>query len=78
MHVFVIGFDALDCRLFDVTNDILAAFQYRGETLTVFADFFSGHVGGGGQQGARVFGERAQVITGCLYSFFRLFTESCG
>jgi hypothetical protein len=51
-------------------RDFLGAFQRGGETLAGFPDFFSGHVGGGGHQGARVFGERAHVIAGCCVCLF--------
>src|ERR1035438_5874038 len=63
---FVGSFRAFDRFVADTARDFLGAFQRGGETSAGFRDFFAGDVGGGGHQGARVFGERAHVIAGCL------------
>jgi hypothetical protein len=41
----------------DVAGDFLGAFQRGGETVAGSPDFFTGHVGGGGHQRSRVFGQ---------------------
>src|ERR1019366_3358236 len=76
-HGFVGGFCAGDCPVTDIARDFLGAVQRGGETLAGFPDFFSGHVGGGGHQGARIFGECAHVITGCLCMFVHIFFVFC-
>src|ERR1017187_5564190 len=72
-HGFVRGFRAFDRFVADTARNFLGAFQRGGETLAGVPDFFSGHIGGGGHQGARIFGERAHVITGCLCMFVHIF-----
>jgi len=69
VHGLVRGFDALDRLLFDAPKDLLAAVQCGSETLTGFADFFSGDVRGGRHQGARIFGEGAHVVFTSLFMF---------
>src|ERR1035437_8140208 len=76
-HGFVGNFRACDRLVTDIARDFLGAFQRGGETLAGCADFFSGHVGGGGYQGARIFGECAQVITGCLCWLVHIFCVFC-
>jgi hypothetical protein len=56
---------------------VLGAFQRGGEALAGFPDFFSGYVGGGGHQSARVFRERAQVITCFTVMFIHNFNDFC-
>src|ERR1017187_9402150 len=65
-HGFVGSFRAFDRFVANTACDFLGAFQRGGETRAGFRDFFSGDVGGGGHQGARIFGEGAHVIVGCL------------
>jgi hypothetical protein len=60
MHRLIDCFGSLDGLVLD-------AFQRGRETFAGFSDFFSGHVSGGGHQGARVFGQRAQVIFMCMF-----------
>src|ERR1035441_3069028 len=50
----------------------LGTFQRFGNTLAGIRDFFSSHVGGGGHQGARIFGERAHVIVGRMCMFVHM------
>ena len=76
-HGFVGSFRAFDRFVANTARDFLAAFQRGGETLAGFPDFFSGHVGGGGHQGARIFGERAHVIADCLCLFVHIFCVFC-
>src|ERR1035437_8274642 len=76
-HGFVGGFCACDCPVKDIARDLLGAVPRDGETLAGCADFFSGHVGGGGHQGARIFGECAQIITGCLCWLVHIFFVFC-
>ena len=77
MHCFVCGFRALDGFVSDAARDFLGAFQRGGETLACVPGFFSCHIGGGGHQGARIFGERAHVTTGCLCLFVHIFRGFC-
>jgi hypothetical protein len=69
MHGFVGGLRGLDCFVADTARDFFGVFQCGGETPAGFPDFFSGHIGCRGHQGARVFGERTHVITGCVCMF---------
>jgi len=64
MHGLVSHLGAFDGFLANAAIDFLAAFQCGRETLAGFADFFSGHIGGGRHQGLRVFGERSHVTAG--------------
>jgi hypothetical protein len=57
----------------DTARDFLGAIQRGGKTFAGFPDFFSGHVGGGGQQGARIFGQLTHIITNCLCMFVHVF-----
>src|SRR5450631_2421632 len=57
----------------DIGRDVFGAVQCGGETLAGLPDFFAGHVGGGGQEFARVFGERAEVVTDGLGFFVHTF-----
>jgi hypothetical protein len=66
MHGFVGGLRGLDCLVADPTRNFFAVFQCGGQTLAGFPDFFSGHIGCRGYQGARVFDERTHVIGGCV------------
>ncbi len=68
-HNLVCGPDALDSLVSNLAIDFFATFQCGGQTLAGIADFFTGHVGGGGHQGARIIGESAHVITDCLCLF---------
>jgi hypothetical protein len=62
--LLVNDFRAFDCFVADIAGDFFSAFQGGGETLAGFTDFFSGDIGGGGDQCARIFGEGAHVMTG--------------
>jgi hypothetical protein len=73
VHGLVGRFGALDRFIAYPAIDLFAAFQCGGETLAGFADLFSGRVGGRHHQGARVFGECAHVIAGCLCLFVHIF-----
>jgi hypothetical protein len=66
MHGFVGGLRCLNCFVADTARDFFGVFQCGGQTLAGFPDFFSGHIGCRGYQGARVFGERTHVIGGCV------------
>jgi hypothetical protein len=57
-------FGAFNGFVANIAGDFLSAFQCRGEALAGFADFFSGHIGRGGYERARIFGECAPVIAG--------------
>src|SRR5687768_12347232 len=61
-----------DCLVAEAAVKLLAAFQRGGETLARFADFFSGDIRRGGQQGARVFGESTHVVTISVCLFFHI------
>src|ERR1017187_196954 len=76
-HGFVGSLRAFNRLLADTARDFLGTVQRRGETLAGFADFFSSHVGRGGNQGARIFDERAHVIDGCVFMFVHIFPVSC-
>src|ERR1051325_7235874 len=56
--------------LADAVIDLFAAFQRGSEAFAGFADFFSGDIGRAGHQGARVFGQRANIVVDCLFVFF--------
>src|SRR5580765_2150128 len=57
------------CLLASADIDFPAVLQGSSEPFSCFADFFSGHIGSGGHQGARVFGEGAQIVADCLCMF---------
>jgi hypothetical protein len=69
-HGFIGGLSAFDRLFADAAIDLLATFQCGGEALAGFTDFCSGHVGGGGDQSARVFGQRAHVVARSLMLVF--------
>jgi hypothetical protein len=66
MHGFIGNFRARDRFVPDLARNFPGAFQRGGETFAGFSDFFSGHIGGGGHQRLRVFGQLAGFITDCL------------
>jgi len=74
MHDFVGGSRGLDCFFADAARDSFGVFDGHSKTLPGFGDFFSGHVGRGGYQGARVIDERGHVIAvwvgGCVHILF--------
>jgi len=72
-HGFVGSFRAFDRFIADTACDFLGAFQRGGEAFAGLPDILSGHVGGGGHQRPRIFGERAHVITGCWCMFVHIF-----
>lgn len=61
-HDLVGSFRAFDRFVANTARDVLGVLQRGGEPLASFRDFFSGYIGGSGHQGARILGERAQVI----------------
>ena len=65
-HGLVSRLSAYDCLLTNAAIEFLAVFQRGGETLASHADFFSRHVGGGGHQRVRIFGQLAHIMAGCL------------
>jgi hypothetical protein len=62
MHGLICRPGAFDCLLADATIDFLAPFQRAGETFAGFPNLFSGDVGRGRHEGARVFRERFHVV----------------
>jgi len=70
MHGFVSGFRGLDRLVTDTSRDFLGTFQRGGETLAGFPHFFSSHIGGGGHQCLRVFGQLTHVTITCMCLFF--------
>ena len=79
MHSLVGRPGSLDRLRANATIHFLAALQCSGKTLTGFPNFLSGHIGGGGQQCARVFGQLFRVIADglcllvhafCWFEFF--------
>jgi len=69
MHGFVSRFRGLDRLVTDTSRDFLGALQRGGETFAGFPDLFSSHIGGGGHQCLRVFGQLAHVTTACMCLF---------
>jgi hypothetical protein len=61
--------DSIGRLIANAAIDFLAIFKGGSEPLAGFADFFSGHVRSGGHQGARIFGEGAQVVADCFCMF---------
>jgi hypothetical protein len=76
-HGFVGGFRAFDRFVTDTARDFLGAIQRGGKTFAGFRDFFSGHVSGGGHQGARIFGQLARLMTGFMCMFAHIFGAFC-
>ena len=72
MHGFIGCLGAFNRFVPDAPIDFLAALQCGGETLAGFPDFFAGDVGGGSEQGARIFGQLAHVIADCLCVFIHV------
>jgi len=72
-HGIVGSLRAFDRSIADSARHFPGGVQRGGETFASFPDFFSGNVSGGGQQGARIFSERAEVVTGCLCIFVHIF-----
>jgi hypothetical protein len=77
MHGFIGGFRAFDCFAANLSRDVPGVFQGGSEMFAGFRDFFPGHVGGGGHHGARIFGQRARVMTGCVFVFVHIFHVLC-
>src|ERR1043166_875908 len=75
-HSFVRRPDAFDRLLADPAIEFLATFERHGEALAGIPDFFSGHVGRGGHQRPRVFGQPAEVLADCLCFFVHAFWVS--
>ena len=73
MHGSVSGFRAGDRLGADGARDFLGALQRGGEALAGLADFFSGHVSGGGHQRVRVLGQLSDVILNCFCFFIHNF-----
>ena len=63
MDGYVGRFRALNGLLANLVADFLAALEGGIEALAGFHDFFPGHVGGGGHQGAGIVGQLAHVVT---------------
>src|ERR1043166_3673579 len=69
VHSLIGGFGAFDRLVAHAAIELLAAFERGGETLAGFAHFFTRHVGRGGHQRPRIFGERAHVGGFCFGLF---------
>ena len=77
MHGLISHFGPFYRPLASASIYLPAPIQGGGESFAGFADFFSGHVGGGNHQGPGIVGQVAHFIADRLCLFVHLFCVFC-